>query len=72
MYKRQDLEGSIERCFRLSNQTISNHFRKTINQKIVQAYVKKHQNKTVIDFGFSEQKIREDFDFIYKKYFNRI
>lgn len=67
-----DLEGSIERCFRLSNQTISNQFRKTINQKIGQAYVKKHQNKTVIDFGFSEQKIREDFDFIYKKYFNRI
>ena len=42
-------------------------FRKTINQKIGQAYVKKHQNKTVIDFGFSEQKIRADFDFIYKK-----
>ena len=64
-----NLEGSIERCFRLSNQTISNQFRQHINQKIKQSYSKKHQNKTVIDFGFSKEKIRQDFDFIYKKYF---
>ena len=67
-----DLKGSIERCFQLSNQTINDKFRESINQKIRQSYVKKHQNKTVIDFGFKEEKIRNDFDFIYKKYFNKI
>jgi len=67
-----NLEESIERCFRLSNQTISNQFRQTINEKIEQPYVKKHQNKTVVDFGFSKEKIRQDFDFIYKKYFKKI
>tara|TARA_B100000427_G_scaffold246308_1_gene209339 strand:- start:638 stop:1741 length:1104 start_codon:yes stop_codon:yes gene_type:complete len=67
-----DLEGSIERCFRLSNQTISDQFREMINQKVAQSYVKKHQNKTAIDFGFSKEKIRKDFDFIYQKYFNKI
>lgn len=67
-----DLKGSIEKCFRLSNQSISDEFREIINQKIAQPYVKPHQNKTVIDFGFSQEKIREDFDFIYQKYFNKI
>ncbi len=67
-----DLEGSIEKCFRLSNQKISNQFQEAINQKVEQSYVKKHQNKTVVDFGFSKEKIRKDFDFIYKKYFDKI
>tara|TARA_Y100001970_G_C14154159_1_gene814537 strand:+ start:161 stop:1150 length:990 start_codon:yes stop_codon:yes gene_type:complete len=67
-----NFERSIESCFKLSNQKISDKFRKTINQKIEQSYVKKHQNKTVVDFGFSKEKIREDFDFVYKKYFNKI
>ena len=66
-----DLEGSIERCFALSDKTISNQFRETINEKTRQTYVKKHQNKTVIDFGFSKEEIKKDFDFIYKKYFNK-
>ena len=38
--------------------------------KIYKKYVKKHQNKTVSDFGLSDKKIRRDFDFVYKKYFN--
>ena len=50
---------------------ISNQFRETINEKTRQTYVKKHQNKTVIDFGFNTEEIKKDFDFIYKKYFNK-
>ena len=54
-----DLEGSIERCFALSDKTISNQFRETINEKTRQTYVKKHQNKTVIDFGFNTEEIKK-------------
>ena len=67
-----DLEKSIEKCFRLSNQTISDDFREAINKKIEQTYVKKHQNKTVNDFGFNEEQIKQDFNFIYEKYFYKI
>ena len=32
-------------------------------------YVKKHQNKTIEDYGFTKKQILNDFDFVYQEYF---
>ena len=45
-------------------------FEQILKKTISKKYVKKHQNKTVSDFGLSDKRIRRDFDFVYEKYFN--
>ena len=49
---------------------MSKEFEKILKSKVSKQYVKKHQNKTISDFGLSDKKIRKDFDFVYQKYFN--
>ena len=39
-------------------------------EKSKKKYIKKHQNKTINDFGFTQEQIKEDFAFVYKEYFN--
>jgi hypothetical protein len=34
-----------------------------------QRYIKKHQNKTIEDYGFTKKQILNDFDFVYQEYF---
>ena len=66
----ENLEKTIRQFFTFSNQEMSKKFEKILKNKVSQQYVKKHQNKTVSDFGLSDKKIRKDFDFVYQKYFN--
>ncbi len=66
----EDLEKTIKRFFTFSNQEMSREFEKILKNKVSKQYVKKHQNKTISDFGLSDKKIRKDFDFVYQKYFN--
>ena len=66
----ENLEKTIKQFFTFSNQEMSKEFEKILKSKVSKQYVKKHQNKTISDFGLSDKKIRKDFDFVYQKYFN--
>ena len=66
----ENLEKTIKQFFTFSNQKMTKEFKKILKKTISKKYVKKHQNKTVSDFGLSDKKIRRDFDFVYAKYFN--
>ena len=35
----------------------------------IKKYVKKHQNKTIEDYGLTKKQILNDFDFVYQEYF---
>ena len=66
----KNLAKTIKQFFTFSNQKMTKEFEQILKKTISKKYVKKHQNKTVSDFGLSDKKIRKDFDFVYEKYFN--
>ena len=66
----ENLEKTIKQFFTFSNQKMTKKFEQILKKTISKKYVKKHQNKTVSDFGLSDKRIRRDFDFVYEKYFN--
>ena len=44
-------------------------FQKQVSDYASKKYVKKHQNKTIEDYGFTKKQILNDFDFVYQEYF---
>jgi hypothetical protein len=65
-----DLYGSVEKSFKFIGQTMNKEFEILLSEKSSIKHIKKHQNKTIRDFGFTEKKIKEDFAFVYQEYFN--
>ena len=50
----ENLEKTIKQFFTFSNQKMTKEFKKILKKTISKKYVKKHQNKTVFDFGLSD------------------
>jgi len=44
-------------------------FQKQVSYYASKKYVKKHQNKSIEDYGFTKKQILNDFDFVYQEYF---
>ena len=44
-------------------------FQKQVSDYAEKKYTKKHQNKTIKDYGFTKKQILNDFDFVYQEYF---
>jgi len=66
---KNNLYQSVDKSFKLIGQDIGEDFEAMIREKSEKKYTKKHQNKTINDFGFTQEQIKEDFDFVYKEYF---
>ena len=64
------LYASVEKTFEFINDDMSKEFKEMVSKKSSLKYRKKHQNKTIDDFGFTKKQIKDDFDFVYDEYFS--
>tara|TARA_X000001036_G_scaffold293933_1_gene273126 strand:- start:399 stop:1502 length:1104 start_codon:yes stop_codon:yes gene_type:complete len=67
---KNNLYRSVDKFFNFIGEDIDNDFETILKEKSEKKYAKKHQNKTINDFGFTQEQIKEDFAFVYKEYFN--
>ena len=67
---KNNLYESIDKSFQFIGKDIDKDFEAILKEKSKKKYIKKHQNKTINDFGFTQEQIKEDFAFVYKEYFN--
>ena len=67
---KKDLYGSVDRSFKFIGQEMNKEFESLLSEKSSIKHIKKHQNKTINDFGFTEKQIKEDFAFVYQEYFS--
>ena len=65
-----NLYQSVSKSFDFIGKEIDKEFESILKKKSEKKHVKKHSNKTISDFGFTKEQIKEDFDFVYKEYFN--
>ena len=49
---------------------MNKEFESLLSKKSSIKHIKKHQNKAINDFGFTEKQIKEDFAFVYEEYFS--
>ena len=64
-----DLENSIKSFYKFAGKKMTQKFQKQVSDYASKKYVKKHQNKTIEDYGFTKKQILNDFDFVYQEYF---
>ena len=64
-----DLENSIKLFYKFTGKKMTQKFQKQVYNYASKKYVKKHQNKTIEDYGFTKKQILNDFDFVYQEYF---
>ncbi len=64
-----DLENSIKSFYKFTGKKMTQKFQKQVSDYASKKYVKKHQNKTIEDYGFTKKQILNDFDFVYQEYF---
>ena len=64
-----DLENSIKSFYKFTGKKMTLKFQKQVSDYASKKYVKKHQNKTIEDYGFTKKQILNDFDFVYQEYF---
>ena len=67
---KEDLYGSVDQSFKFIGQDMNKEFESLLSEKSSMKHIKKHQNKTINDFGFTEKQIKEDFAFVYEEYFS--
>ena len=65
-----NLFESVQKSFHFIGKEIDEEFDSILKEQSEKKYAKKHSNRNIRDFGFTEKKIKEDFDFVYDKYFN--
>ena len=65
----EDLENSIKSFYKFINKKMTKKFEKEVSRFSNKKYVKKHQNKSIADYGFTKKQILNDFDFVYQEYF---
>ena len=58
---KEDLYESVDKSFKFIGQEMNKEFESLLYEKSSKKHIKKHQNKTINDFGFTEKQIREDF-----------
>ncbi len=64
-----DLENSIKLFYKFTGKRMTQKFQKQVSDFAGKKYIKKHQNKTIEDYGFTKKQILNDFDFVYQEYF---
>jgi hypothetical protein len=64
-----DLENSVKSFYKFTGKRMTQKFKKQVSDFASKKYVKKHQNKTIEDYGFTKKQILNDFDFVYQEYF---
>ena len=67
---KENLYGSVDQSFKFIGQDMNKKFESLLSEKSSMKHIKKHQNKTINDFGFTEKQIKEDFAFVYEEYFS--
>jgi len=67
---KEDLYGSVDQSFKFIGQDMNKEFESLLSEKSSMKHIKKHHNKTINDFGFTEKQIKEDFAFVYEEYFS--
>ena len=67
---KEDLYESVDKSFKFIGQDMNKEFEILLSEKSSIKHIKKHQNKTINDFGFTEKQIKEDFAFVYEEYFS--
>ena len=64
-----DIYNSIKSFYKFADLKMTKKFEKEIEKFSSKKYVKKHQNKSIEDYGFSKKQVLSDFDFVYQEYF---
>jgi len=64
-----DIHNSIKSFYKFADLKMTKKFEKEIEKFSSKKYVKKHQNKSIEDYGFSKKQVLSDFDFVYQEYF---
>ena len=64
-----DLENSIKLFYKFAGKKMTQKFKKQVLDYAGKKYIKKHQNKSIEDYGFTKKQILSDFDFVYEEYF---
>jgi len=64
-----DINNSIKSFYKFADLKMTKKFEKEIEKFSSKKYVKKHQNKSIEDYGFSKKQVLSDFDFVYQEYF---
>ena len=64
-----DINESIKSFYKFTNMKMTKKFEKEIERFARKKYVKKHQNKSIEDYGLSKKQVLSDFDFVYEEYF---
>ena len=67
---KEDLYESVDKSFKFIGQDMNKEFEILLSEKSSIKHIKKHQNKTINDFGFTEKQIKDDFAFVYEEYFS--
>lgn len=67
---RNDLAGVVEEIKRFTNLQFSNELDKRVSEQNEKqaSYKRKHKNWGLDEFDLTEDKIKEDFDFVFKRY----
>ena len=55
-----DLENSIKSFYKFTGKKMTQKFQKQVSDYASKKYVKKHQNKTIEDYGFTKKQILND------------
>lgn len=66
---KNDLQNSVRSFYRFINAKMTKKFENEVAKFSKKKYVKKHQNKSIEDYGFTKKQILDDFDFVYQEYF---
>ena len=64
-----DLENSVKSFYKFTGKKMTKKFQKQVSDYASKKYIKKHQNKTIEDYGLTKKQILNDFDFVYQEYF---
>ena len=64
-----DLQNSVKSFFKFINGKMTKKFENEVAKFSKKKYVKKHQNKSIEEYGFTKKQILDDFDFVYQEYF---
>ena len=67
---KENLYESVDKSFKFIGQEMNKEFESLLSEKSSIKHIKKHQNKAIKDFGFTEKQIKEDFAFVYEEYFS--
>ena len=67
---KENLYESVNKSFDFIGQEMNEEFKEILSEKSSIKHIKKHQNKTIDDFGFTAKQVKRDFAFVYEEYFS--